>query len=192
MLKILNKNFLKESFGSMPIDTKRELFNYAEKEFSSFTSVMLELEELMQNNVIEYEVYKKDKLFIMDVQENNSIQYKYIVKLKASDFDIDNEDGLYYFITHSFGDFIPDEVSVFKSVWDGGNAGIKTKPVNREEDVRGQAIPTPEIKDTRAYILPGKELEDNSDVVDKKTKIKRKKGKDGEYHLPYLFDPDNK
>lgn len=192
-MKILNKKFLNEAFGSTPIDVKRDLYNYAEKEFDSFSSVMLELEELMLNNVIEYEIYKKDKLFVMCVQQNNSIEFKYTVKLTAKDFDIENPDGLAYFVTNSFHDFIPDDATVFKSVWDGGNAGVKTKPVSREEDSRGQSIPMGgDITNTRTYVIPGKELEDNSDVVDKKTKIKKKKGKDGEYYLPYIFDPDNK
>lgn len=192
MQHILNNKFLAEAFGSTPVDNKRDMFNYVEKDFDSFSSVLLELEELIKNNVIEYEIDKKAKTFTMYVQENNSTQYKYNVKLNAKDFDIDNEDSLYYFVTNVFGDFIPTDATMFKSIWDGGNAGVKSEPVYRDEDSRGQNSRSEEINNSRVYVTDGKELEDNSDVVDKKTKIKKKKNKAGEFTLPYMHEPSFK
>lgn len=189
-MNVITKEVLKEAFGSTPVEFKRELTNYVETEYSSFIDFIEELDELIKNNVIEYEVYKKDNKLVCYVQDNNNSEKKIIVSLKSSDFKQDNEDGLAYFITNVFHDYLPDDFVVFKGIWDGGNAGVKTVPKFRDEDERGQITRSPEPESPgRPYILPGLELEDNSDIVNKDDKIRKVKGEDGELKLPFLHEP---
>lgn len=188
-MNIITKEVLNEAFGSTQVDFKRDLTNYVEVEYPSFIEFIDELKELILNNVIEYEVYKDDNILVCYVQNNNNSEKKINVKLKDSDFKMDNEDGLVYFITNTFHDFVPDEFKVFKSQWDGGNAGVKTVPKFRDEDERGQAIRSPEPEDSRTYILSGLELEDNSDIVNKDEKIRKVKDENNELKLPFLHEP---
>lgn len=188
--KILKETFIGESYGNMPVDTKREMTNYVEKKFSSFIEFYDTIENLILNNVIEYEIYKEDKLFVCYVQENNNLQQKFEVKLNAKDFKRDNKDSLLFYIANTIGDFIDDDFSTFKGIWDGGNAGRKTVAKFRDEDERGQLNRSPNPTDGgRAYIIPGEELDDNSDIVNKDDKIRKIKGEDNELKLPFLHEP---